>query len=485
MLGMTIDPWTLSGLLVFSVVVTLLSNWMAGGFRRPARPRNLSHAIRAVVASAIWILLVFAAGVIATRYIERITNALIGYLIFGGVAVVLSLVRAQLFLRIERQQKPRVKAAQPPWLCHLVHYLSYLLFAIVLYLVSAWLLRRPIELLAFIPLCIGALLPDLAVSRRLEGRLGQREEWHSIAIGLLIALLTLPLARLISLQTWYVIPLGFFSHLILDMLTPQGVILLWPLNPTRYSVFGGPVKSPGSSAERKLVGALAGVAAILLLVVDIGPPPPQPAPAPTNEQTLERYYRMRGRNLVFAYVEGAWQATGRRINGQFEILNAAGESYVMLDRYTGKVFTAGRSGDDNLYLNSIALQAGSSATIKPTEVHLQNQHLADALPVVYQMQREPGLQHIYVSGDVVVPARPGTLDPSLRADYAPTGLRKIQSHEPGHYSLHYLTASELIELANLEVEEADLVIVATYTAPATGPTVTPLPSPPPAAEAAP
>jgi hypothetical protein len=433
----------------------------------------------------IWILLIFVAAVIATRYIERTASAAIGYLIFGGVALVLTLARARLFLHIERRQQPGVKAAQPPWVRYLVHYLSYSLFALVLYLGLAWLLREPVGLPDFLPLWIGALLPDVAGPSKLTGRLALREEWHSIGITLLIALLTSPLARLISPQTWYVIPLGFFSHVILDLLTPQGVMLLWPLTRTRYSVFDGPVKSPGASAERKLVGALAAAAVLLLLAVDIGPQPPAPAPPPSYEQSLAGYYRIRGRNLAFASVEGTWQATGRRINGRFEILNAAGESYVMLDRYTGDVFTAGRAVGDNLYLNSITLEAGASSAVKPAEIHLQNQRLEQALPVVYEMQREPGLQHIYVSGDVVVPSRQDILHPLLQTEYAQTSLRRIQGHEPGHYSLHYLTASDLINLADLEVELADLVIVATYVRPAAGPTVTPLPSPPPPVEPAP
>jgi hypothetical protein len=45
--------------------------------------------------------------------------------------------------------------------------------------------------------------------------------------------------------------------------------------------------------------------------------------------------------------------------------------------------------------------------------------------------------------------------------------------------LHYLAATELIELANLWLEMGELTLVATYASPPSGPTVTPLPSPPP------
>jgi hypothetical protein len=181
-------------------------------------------------------------------------------------------------------------------------------------------------------------------------------------------------------------------------------------------------------------------------------------------------------------VQGTWQATGRRTAGRFEILNAAGESFVMLDRFSGKVFTAGRSDDDDLYLNQITLQPGASTQTRAVEVHLQDQPLLEALPVVYLMQREAGLEHIYVSGDVVVPHLQDGGGLTLPLDYAQTRLRKIQSPNPGHYTLHYLTASELIELANIQADTADLVIVATYVSPEGEPTPTPLPSPPPLPE---
>jgi len=323
---------------------------------------------------------------------------------------------------------------------------------------------------------LGRLLPFM--SRPLEARLGHLQQWHSLASNAFIALITAPLVLLFGLEAWYPIPLAFFSHLILDMLTPEGLMLLWPVTDTRYLIFGGPIKSPGGRTERRLAASLAIVCTMLLLVVDIGPPKPSPVASLTYEQTLERYHALRGRNLIFADVEGTWQATGRRMSGRFEILNASDQSFVMLDRYDGKVFSAGRSSSDNLYLNRITLQPGSPVRVKPAEIHLQDEPLTEGLPVLYQMQREPGLQHIYVSGDVIIPGLSDLISTTLPIDYAQTSLRRIEAQDPGHYRLYYLTASELIALANQQVSMADLVIVATYATPAAGPTVTPLPSPP-------
>jgi membrane-bound metal-dependent hydrolase YbcI (DUF457 family) len=490
-LRMAIEPWLLLGLLAFSVFITLFTNWAVAGFRRPTWPRRFSLGeVVTVIASLIWLLLITAAGVLATRYIERMHSATLGYLTFGLGILLLSLVRAFLYRRLQEQKKQRTQEETRSQLQYLVHHSSYVFFALVLYLVPSWFLDHSVRPILFLPLCIGALLPDLDshdsvlgrllpfVSRRLEAQLGHRQQWHSLASNAFIALITAPLILLIGLEAWYVIPLAFFTHLILDMLTPQGLMLFWPATDTRYSIFGGPIKSPGDRTERRVAASLAIVCVILLLVVDIGPPKPTPVASPSYEQTIERYYALRGRNLVFADVEGTWQATGRRIRGRFEVLNAADESFIMLDRYDGKVFTAGRTASDNLYLNRITLQPGSPVRVKPAEIHLQDEPLAEGLPVLYQMQREPGLQHIYVSGDVIIPGLSDLISPTLPIDNAQTSLRRIQAQGPGHYSLHYLTASELIELASQRVSTADLVIVATYATMVTGPTITPLPSPP-------
>jgi inner membrane protein len=483
------NPWIRFGLLAFGVGVTLAANWIASRNRPPVQ-RGL-RLLGRLTADLIWIVLIFVGGLIATRYIERIANPALGYLIFGLLAFAVSIVRSLLHQRSRGEIEPSKKLDRQDLLQMALHNLTYLLFAIAVYLTLSLVTKQPADPILFIPLCLGVLLPDLDsqnsllgyllpwISRPLESRFGHLQEWHTLAAAALVALTTAPLIPLASLQAWYLIPLGFLSHLIVDMLSPKGIMLLWPISRTRYCVFGGFVEAPGGVSERRLALALALGTVALLLVVDVGRPSPPPLPVPSYGQTVERYYNLRGRNLVFATVQGTWQATGRRIGGRFEILNAAGESFIMLDRFSGKVFTAGRSDDDDLYLNHITLQPGASAQTRAVEVHLQNQPLLEALPVVYLMQQEPGLQHIYVSGDVVVPRLQDGDGPTLPVDYAQTRLRKIQSPNPGHYTLHYLTASELIELANVQADTADLVVVATYVSPEGEPTPTPLPSPPP------
>jgi membrane-bound metal-dependent hydrolase YbcI (DUF457 family) len=431
-----------------------------------------------LIAELFWILLVFSACIIAARYVERLNHPLVGWLLFGGLAFLTSLARARLFLRISDKTAEGIVRG-------VGHVLVYLLAASAVYLLICLLGDQRADLALMLPLWLGALLPDLDsrlsllgrllpfLSRRLEARLGRSGSWHSLATNLVLALMSMPLIFLFDWQVWAVLWLGFFVHLFVDLWRPQGIPLLWPLSGRRVRILG--VLDALGDGEWILVAALATAITLLLFPVELGRPVPPSAPTPTYEQSVDRYYSMRGRNLVYAWVEGSWQASGRRIRGTFEVLNVVDESFVMLDRYDGKVFTAGRSPTDNLYVNRISLSEGASVRIKPVEIQLEGAHLRDALPVLYQMQDEAGLQHIYISGDLFVSETGETVRKKMRGDYAQTSLRKVEAHGNGHFTLRYLTAAELIELADIYMDYIDLVITAVYETPASGPTATPLP----------
>ena len=493
MFGMHIAPWTIVGILAYSIVATLLTSWIAAGFRRPELPSAVTlRVLIDLMAGLIWMGLLYLYGVLAIRYIERMPDTVIGYLLLGSAGFVLSWARAALYQRVQQQRRPVESAKVQALAVLLLHNLNYLLLALVVYLVLSLWRRSSLEPLLLIPLWIGALLPDLDgrdsllgrlvpwISKRFEDRLGYLEEWHTPAAAVLVAILSAPVGFAFGAQAAYLIPLGFVSHLLIDMLAPRGIMLLWPFSRTRYGVFGGVLEARGAFAERVLASSLALVAVVLLFAVSLRPEP-APAPAPSYEQTLERYYSMRGRTQVFAYIEGSWQISGRPTSGWFEILNAVDESYLLLDRYTREIFRAGQTAGDNVFLTRVVLRAGSPAVVKPVEIHLENQTLLEALDTVYEMQREPGLKHIYVSGELVL-ASSQEAGAKVWEDLSLTGLRKIKRDDEEHYSLYYLDAAELIELAEVRVRTAELVIVATYVPAEAGPTVTPLPSPPAARE---
>jgi membrane-bound metal-dependent hydrolase YbcI (DUF457 family) len=485
--GMNIALWLEIAILAYSVIVTLITDWIAVSFRRVRlRPKLTLRSFIDIVASLVWVVLLYVFGVLAIRYIERMPSAVVGYAAFAVSGFLLSLGRAYLYRRVQERRKPEQRIDWKRLVPNLIHNSSYLLSTLVLFLALCWLRGVPAAPILFIPLFIGAILPDLDSRESLPGRLipwipkwlevhfGHLEEWHTPAAAALVALISAPLIPLIGVQAWYLVPFGFLSHLLFDLLAPQGIMLFWPLSRTRYGVFEGVIQSPGCRAERLLTAGLAFIAILLLFVVDLGAAKPTPTPAPSYQQTLDRYYSMRGINQVFAYIDGSWQLSGQPIRGWFEILNASGDTYIVLDRFTGEIFTAGQGASDNVYANRIVLQTGPTVLVKSVESHLENQALADALGIVYEMQAEPGLLHIYATGSVLPVPQAGE-GLALQQDYSLTTLQKIQAQQDGSFRLYYLSAAELIQLANLRVELGDLIITATYARPASGPTATPLP----------
>lgn len=375
--------WLGLAFLAFALAVTLATRWLAarlwpGGGQPPDRPSIIA-------ADLLWTLILLAGGLLARRYIERITTTALGYLLFALGALGLSLLRAFLYQR----------TLCPP---------------------------RPQEL--------PHVFLDLRTLEQRSAPPGER------------------------IRRWW--------------------FRMRRLIRSRWHVFATAIAA--AIAGHRLLAAAAAAVVLLALAVAVSRPAPPP---PSFAQGLAQYLSLRGRTLAFADVEGTWQATGRRISARFEILNARGQSLILLDHYSGSIFTAGQGAADDLYLNRLTVQQGAAVNIKPVQIRLQAQPLAEALPILYQMQTEPGLQHIFISGDLVLPAGADP-DPRLRPDHRQMEVRRIVAQGDGHYSLHYLTAAEMIALAGVPVETADLLIVATYTSPADGPTATPLPSPIPA-----
>ena len=201
--SLPMQPWLLAGLLLFSVVVTLATSWVVAWLRGASRT---TISAGTVIAELIWASIVFAAGLVAARYIERVGNALWYTLVFAILATGFSMVRAYLYhhhrpapAQAGEQSRRRPGRDSPALARGHVWQLGYLLFALVLYLVMCWLTGWYADPILFIPLAIGALLPGLDsqrswfgrllpfVSHRLEARFGHRQGWHSLGALLLLA----------------------------------------------------------------------------------------------------------------------------------------------------------------------------------------------------------------------------------------------------------------------------------------------------------
>lgn len=476
------SPWAMLALLALSAVLTLIANWSVSVLRR--RPGWQALTLGTAISHLVWMLLMAAALILGVRYVERLpAAAAIGYIVLGLGIFLLSAGRSLL-----RQQARQKRDTEDLNVVEALSGVTYVLFSAALYVGVSLVLHRPVWPILFVPLGFGSLLPDLdsrtslagrllpVLSRRMEASLGDGGSWHSLGACTIIALITAPVVLLIPIEGWALILLGFLSHVVLDTLRPSGTRLFWPLSRRRYYVWGR--FGTAHCTERRVGLVLVFVTVAMLFAADLEPPQPPPVEVPSYEQSLQRYESLRGRTLVLADVDGIWQATGRRVYARFEVLSMEGESLVMLERFTGRIFRAGRQPEDHLYLNRLSIVAGSAVRVKPVEISLADQLLADALPVVYQMQVEPGLQHIYVSGELVVASDAAVTGDRLSGDHAQLQVRRIIEGEGNQFRLQYMTASELIALAGIRVESGQLVIVATYTSPASGPTATPLPTSP-------
>lgn len=87
---------------------------------------------------------------------------------------------------------------------------------------------------------IASLIPDIDTPRSTVGRLvpfvsyplslaGHRSITHSLAGGVLLAIPVLIAQEYASMNFLFPFLIGYLSHLLLDLLTPQGCPLLWPL----------------------------------------------------------------------------------------------------------------------------------------------------------------------------------------------------------------------------------------------------------------
>lgn len=469
----------LYGLASLSAIMTLGADWIAARLRgqRWSPFATLGQAVD----HGLWALLMFAVLVVGMRYAERLPAAVAGNVVLGLAVLFLSVIRAILYRRAKKDSE-----AQDLSVSDAVHSLTYVLFSFLLYLGLALVLHRSVWPVLLLPLAFGSLLPDLdsrtslvgrllaPLAARLEARTGHGGPWHSPVAAALVALVSAPLLRLLSFEAWLLIPCGFLSHVLLDTARPKGTMLFWPASARRYFISGS-LGGRGSTAERRFFLVLAAATVAALIAADLRPPQASPVVVASFEESLNRFFSLRGRYLVFADVDGTWQATNRRVSARYEVLSGVGQSLVMLDRYAGQVFLAGRQAQDQLYLNGLSIVAGSAVRVKPAKYYLRDQLLADSLPVIYQMQAEPGLQHIFVSGTVTLPSDGAGGTSELVAGESLTRLPGIVHKDDREFELQYLTASQLIDLATIRVLEGELVMVATYLLQASGPTVTPLP----------
>jgi pimeloyl-ACP methyl ester carboxylesterase len=138
------NPWIVLGLFVFAIAVTPLAAWLAARWR-PSKNRQPEGArflkdLWSLAAGLTWVLIVFVAGLIAARYIERIPYAVAGLGLFGLVAFLGSMVHARLYQRLRAAQgrpaAPR-RAKVPAQRSGIVHYIVFIAAVLFVLLLAA------------------------------------------------------------------------------------------------------------------------------------------------------------------------------------------------------------------------------------------------------------------------------------------------------------------------------------------------------------
>jgi len=267
-----------------------------------------------------------------------------------------------------------------------------------------------------ITLTIGAIivgnLPDIDsayshIGRRLypaakaiETRFGHRTITHSLFPVALIAGLSYIICSFTTeLGPWWWWPTFYTSHLLLDMIIggKTGVPLLWPLK-TRFWLTD---IEGGTTGERVIF--------LILLVAAVIPLTIHPAALdPTHilrqatgnvDMALYDYRQWEATNEVALQIQGTWQTDHRPITGTFPVDRVVGTTFHLIAD-DGTTFTAGQSGDIDVYLTRAVAIQGPPRRIAaglPTPTPTPTATVTIRIPHVY----DPAAEILVQPGDLI------------------------------------------------------------------------------------
>jgi membrane-bound metal-dependent hydrolase YbcI (DUF457 family) len=200
---------------------------------------------------------------------------------------------------------------------------------------------------------IGSLFPF--ISRRLSRRFGHRTVTHSFvglsAFGLMISPLWLFFPEL-----WWACLLGYFSHILLDVFAPKGVLWFWPsLVPAG---FGTARVKTGSAGESVMLVVFIALSFLIYPISNVGALGALRSAIGQIEMTFEEYRRLAGEGRQ-VYLSGSLQEnrTKEILRGEWPIVDLAGEGYLIR---VGEVLrSVGRSPEYDLYPLSVRVSSHS------------------------------------------------------------------------------------------------------------------------------
>ena len=187
--------------------------------------------------------------------------------------------------------------------------------------------------------------------------------------------------------------MAYFSHVILDSCTLQGVKMFYPIS-SRDCVFPYDPRSPysyrmksGSKADTILFFFFAGLLIPLYIFASSGFERLIRITQKTPQAALRDYYELSTSHIVFADIDAVNTLTHDRINGRFEFVGIRDPNTLLFSSGTN-VYTLGDNpAMDNFMSNSVVCIPGPAAKTSVITVNLSGQLLSSLKNFTSQVEQ--------------------------------------------------------------------------------------------------
>ena len=324
------------------------------------------------------------------------------------------------------------------------------------WLVGATLAGRPADLASVAAAAAAALAPEIddasslvgklagPVSVWLETRWGHRGPTHSLLGLLAFMALTSPIAIFGHWTIWAAVAVGYLSHLLLDAMTLDGILLFWPA--TYVAVIPGRdelrLDTEAPNAHRRelvVLGVLFAIAAAFAPLSQLGLTGALQRALGSLEETFNDYRKIADSYEVFLVGTLQDPITGEKRQGEWPIVALLPEGYLVLDGDRMRLV----GGRGNLVPLRVTIRKGEPITVVPTNVSFFGK-LSGLRAYV-----DPSVEH-YISGRIVL-AR------SVSIPSDPETFATLRGSS--ELTLNFARWQDLAPLASEYVTESTLVIV--------------------------
>ena len=272
---------------------------------------------------------------------------------------------------------------------------------------------------------IASLLPDVDTStspaghvfpwfsRWLERRFPHRSCTHSLVASGIVAALSYPaaIAGYVPVELVNALNLGFFFGYFADAFTASGCELFWPSNVR--AVWPGNRKFRLRTNSPVEYGILVVFAFAMFASINInanGGIMSQFNRLIASPTGVEQLYNEKGSNhLMIAHIKGVRASDRAPINGDFLIIQAHGQGFVVQSA-DGAIYKTGTEADVQIIPEKITADAGPPAVVNVEAVPLSDQEVNEAL---MPFNRPDAL--VFISGQLTIDD-PVEIHERIRAD---------------------------------------------------------------------